>query len=77
MLEQLEQFGKFGAYTAAIFLPMMTADESAAPDFNVLGDDMKDNKEYDDNLFLSEGSAKRYFIRLKGVFEDMCRLGYM
>lgn len=39
MLEQFKKFGKFGAYTAAVFLPMMTADGSAAPDFNVLLDD--------------------------------------
>lgn len=69
MLEQFKKFGKFGAYTAAVFLPMMTADGSAAPDFNVLLDDMKDDKEFDENLFLSEGSKRRYFIRLNGYLK--------
>lgn len=77
MLDQFKKFGKFGTYIAAIFLPMMTAEGSAGPDLNELADDIKEGKEFDENIFNSEGSAERYFIRLKGVFEDMMRLGYI
>lgn len=77
LLDQLQQFGRFGAFIAAMFLPMLTADADAVPDMDALAEDVKNGKEFDENMFKSENSEKRLLARLKGVWQDMDRLGYM
>lgn len=76
-MDQLQKFGKFGAFIAAMFLPMLTADADTVPDMDELAEDFKNGKDFDENLFRSESSEKRMLERLEGVWKDMVNLGYM
>lgn len=76
-MDQLQKFGKFGAFIAAMFLPMLTADADTVPDMDELAEDFKNGKDLDENLFRSESSEKRMLERLEGVWKDMVNLGYM
>lgn len=77
MLEQFEKFGKYGAYIAAMLLPMLTGEPSDAPDLDEIAADYKEGKLPEQGSLPLGDANERYVIRLKGVFQDMVRLGYI
>lgn len=77
MMEQLEKFGKYGAYIAAMLLPMLTGDPSDTPDLDEVAADFKEGKMSELNSLDLGDANERYVARLTGVFEDMVRLGYI
>lgn len=77
MLEHFRKFGKFGLILSTVVLPMMTADDGNGINLDEIAENMKNGKEIDNNLFISENSRSKFLTRLRDVVADMARLGYI
>lgn len=82
MLEHFQKFAHFGLILATVLLPIltkepMTADGSNAIDLDKISDDLKNGKELDANVFISNKSLTSLNKRLRDVVVDMVRLEYI
>lgn len=77
MLEHFRKFGKFGLILSTVVLPMMTADDGNGINLDEIAENMKNGKEIDNSLFISENSRSKFLTRLRDVVADMARLGYI
>lgn len=77
MQDHFRKFGKFGLILAVILLPILTKDTDTLIDLDGLATDVKDGKELDAAVFMTDASTKRFNSRLHGVIVDMDRLGYI
>lgn len=77
MQDHFQKFGKFGMIMAAMLLPMLTATGGHSVDIDSLCDGIKEGKDIDAEVFISDESRQRLVNRLRGVVIDMVHLGYI
>lgn len=81
--DHLKRFGNFGLTMAVMVLPIFTSDPEDVPDLDAVADNLKtaqDNGEEKQMEVMSFSSPKTigdYTRKMTGVFQDMCRLGYI
>lgn len=77
MMEHFRKLGKFGLVLAYILLPIVTADGGSGVNLDELATDIKNGKEMDVNVFVSDNSLTKLNKRLRDVVVDMERLQYI
>lgn len=77
MLEHFKKFAKFGLILSTALLPMMTSEDGHGIDIDEIAEDVKNGKEMDTNVFISEKSRNKFNTRMRGVVSDMVKLGYI
>lgn len=77
MQEHFRKYAKFGMVMATMILPMLTAEGGHTVDIDAMCDDIKDGKDIDGSVFVSDESKKRLVKRLRDVIIDMVRLNYI
>lgn len=81
--DQLKRFGKFGLSIAIMILPVFTSNPEDMPELDDMAKQFQDaqNKgeeiKMDEISFQSEKTLGVYEKRMKGVLQDMHRLGYI
>ena len=73
----LKRFGRFGLILSVFCIPIFTSDPEESPDIEEFAKDLGNPSESTQNSFISNKTADKYAERMKGVLEDMNRLGYL
>lgn len=76
MLDQLHKFGRFGLVMASLLLPTITSDEEATPNLDELAENVKNNVQINENVFITDKNNDTFNKRLRDVVLDMVRLNY-
>jgi hypothetical protein len=71
--QQLKKFGKYGLWVSVLLLATISCDPEFTPDMEKLAENIRDDK----SQSFSSNTSERYEMRMLGVFEDVCRLGYI
>lgn len=81
--DQLKRFGKFGLSMAIMTLPVFTSNPEDIPELDDIAEQFKEAQDKGENIkmdeisFQSEKTLGVYEKRMKGVLQDMYRLGYI
>lgn len=73
----LKRYGRFGLVLSVFCIPIFTSDPDDSPDLDEFAKTLGDPSESSENKFISSKTADKYAERMKGVLEDMNRLGYL
>lgn len=81
--DHLTRFGNFGLSMAIMVLPVFTSNPEDIPDLDAMAEqfrtaqDKGEEVKMDEISFQSAKTAGAYALRMTGVFQDICRLGYV
>jgi hypothetical protein len=76
MQDQLHKFGRFGLLMSIMLVQLIVAEASDLPDMDQVAKDMADNKDIDMLKGVNEKTDRVYNKRMRGVIDDIVRLGY-
>lgn len=77
MQEHFRKFAKFGLILSTALLPMITSDDGHGIDVDEMAESVQNGNELDAGAFISDKSRNKLNKRLRGVVNDMVRLGYI
>jgi Ecdysteroid kinase-like family len=74
--DQLRKFGRFGLVMAIMLVQLIVAEAQDLPDMDQVANDMANNKDIDMLQGSNEKTDRVYNKRMRGVINDIVRLGY-
>lgn len=78
LLEQFRKFGVYSAYVGALLIPMICADVDTMPDMNDADTNTSIDDLLDENVMrIPDGSKQAYNKHITDMFDDLVRLGYL